>query len=143
MSFLGIDFGTDSVRALIVDGAGQTLAEAVRPYPRWGEGRYIDAAAGMFRQHPLDYIESMTAAVREAVSHVDASEVKGIGVDTTGSTPCLTDASGAWSVLAHVTDNHRRLVRVPVGSQVSAVRLVPERLWGDGSVCRIFAFDCR
>lgn len=53
------------------------------------------------------------------------------------------DASGAWSVVAHVTDNHRRLVRVPVGAQVSAVRLVPERLWGDGSVCRIFAFDCR
>ena len=94
MSFLGIDFGTDSVRALIVDEAGQTLAEAVRPYPRWGEGRYIDAASGMFRQHPLDYIEAMTAAVREAVSHGDAAEVKGIGVDTTGSTPCLTDASG-------------------------------------------------
>ena len=94
MSFLGIDFGTDSVRALIVDASGRTLAEAVRPYPRWGEGRYIDAAAGMFRQHPLDYLEAMTDAVREAVSHIDASEVKGIGVDTTGSTPCLTDASG-------------------------------------------------
>ncbi len=94
MSFLGIDFGTDSVRAIVVDEAGQTLAEAVRPYPRWSEGRYIDAAAGMFRQHPLDYIEAMTDAVREAVSHVDAAEVRGIGVDTTGSTPCLTDASG-------------------------------------------------
>jgi L-ribulokinase len=94
MSFLGIDFGTDSVRALIVDVSGHTLAEAVRPYPRWGGGRYIDAAAGMFRQHPLDYLEAMTDAVREAVSHVDAAEVKGIGVDTTGSTPCLTDASG-------------------------------------------------
>ena len=94
MSFLGIDFGTDSVRALIVDASGRTLAEAVRPYPRWGEGRHIDASVGMFRQHPLDYLEAMTDAVREAVSHVDASEVKGIGVDTTGSTPCLTDAAG-------------------------------------------------
>ncbi len=94
MSFLGIDFGTDSVRAIVVDEAGQTLAEAVRPYPRWGEGRYIDASAGMFRQHPLDYIEAMTDAVREAVSHTNPAEVRGIGVDTTGSTPCLTDASG-------------------------------------------------
>ena len=94
MSFLGIDFGTDSVRALIVDEAGRTLAKAVRPYPRWSEGRYIDAAAGMFRQHPLDYLEAMTDAVREAVSHADAAEVKGIGVDTTGSTPSLTDAAG-------------------------------------------------
>ena len=94
MSFLGIDFGTDSVRALIVDASGRTLAEAVRSYPRWGEGRYIDAASGMFRQHPLDYLEAMTDAVREAVSHVDPAEVRGIGVDTTGSTPCLTDATG-------------------------------------------------
>ena len=94
MSFLGIDFGTDSVRAIVVNEAGQTLAEAVRPYPRWSEGRYIDAAAGMFRQHPLDYIEAMTDAVREAVSHTNPAEVRGIGVDTTGSTPCLTDASG-------------------------------------------------
>ena len=94
MSFVGIDFGTDSVRALIVDASGRTLAEAVRPYPRWSEGRYIDAAAGLFRQHPLDYTEAMTEAVREAVSHVDPAEVRGIGVDATGSTPCLTDASG-------------------------------------------------
>ncbi len=94
MSFLGIDFGTDSVRAIVVDASGRTLAEAVRPYPRWSEGRYIDAAAGMFRQHPLDYLEAMTDAVREAVSHTDPAEVRGIGVDTTGSTPCLTDALG-------------------------------------------------
>ncbi len=53
------------------------------------------------------------------------------------------DASGAWSVLAHVTDNHRRLVRIPVGCAVRAVRLVPERLWGDRPFCRLFAFDCR
>ena len=52
-------------------------------------------------------------------------------------------ADGAWSTLAHVTDNHRRLVRIPVGTTVRAVRLVPERLWGDGPFCRLFAFDCR
>ncbi len=50
---------------------------------------------------------------------------------------------GAWTVLAHVTDSHRRLVRIPVGAAVRGVRLVPERLWGDGSTCRIFAFDVR
>ena len=93
-SFLGLDFGTDSVRAIVVDASGRTLAEAVRPYPRWSEGRYIDAAAGKFRQHPLDYLEAMTDAVREAVSHTNPAEVRGIGVDTTGSTPCLTDALG-------------------------------------------------
>ena len=50
---------------------------------------------------------------------------------------------GAWTPLARVTDNHRRLVRVPVGRAVCGVRLVPERLWGDGPLCRLFAFDVR
>ena len=94
MSFIGLDFGTDSVRAIVVDEAGRTLAEAVRPYPRWSEGRFTKAAEGLFRQHPLDYIEAMTDVIREAVSRVDPAEVRGIGVDTTGSTPCLTDATG-------------------------------------------------
>ena len=94
MSFIGLDFGTDSVRAIVVDASGDTLAEAVRPYPRWSEGRFIQASASLFRQHPLDYIEAMTDVVREVVSHVDPAEVRGIGVDTTGSTPCLTDATG-------------------------------------------------
>ena len=93
-TFLGIDFGTDSVRAVVVDGAGAILAEGVRPYPRWGAGRFTDPSAGLFRQHPLDYIEAMADAVREAVSHVDAASVAGIGIDTTASTPCLTDDSG-------------------------------------------------
>ena len=51
-SFLGLDFGTDSVRAIVADETGQTLAEAVRPYPRWSEGRFIQASASLFRQHP-------------------------------------------------------------------------------------------
>ncbi|MBQ6923181.1 MAG: ribulokinase [Kiritimatiellae bacterium] len=93
-SYLGLDFGSDSVRALLVDEEGLPLAEAVRPYPRWGEGRYTDAAAGRFRQHPLDYVEAMTDAVREALAQGDPASVAGIGVDTTGSTPCLTDAAG-------------------------------------------------
>ena len=53
------------------------------------------------------------------------------------------DASGAWTPLARVTDNHRRLVRLPVGRAVTAVRLIPERLWGGGGACRLFAFDVR
>ena len=93
-TFIGIDFGTDSVRAILVDESGSILAEDVRPYRRWGEGRFTDPAASLFRQHPLDYIEAMTEAVRAVVAHVDPKSVAGIGIDTTGSTPCLTDASG-------------------------------------------------
>ena len=93
-SFIGIDFGTDSVRAILVDTSGTILAESVRPYPRWGEGRFSDPAASLFRQHPLDYVEAMTDAVRAVVARAAPKSVAGIGIDTTGSTPCLTDASG-------------------------------------------------
>ena len=92
--FIGLDFGTDSVRALVADAAGQTVADAVRPYPRWAEGRFCDPAANQFRQHPLDHVEAMEAAVREAMRGIDPARVAGLGIDTTASTPCLTDAAG-------------------------------------------------
>ena len=92
--FIGIDFGTDSVRALCVDAAGATVAESVRAYPRWAEGRFCDAAASRFRQHPLDYLEAMEGAVREVAGACDAARVAGLGLDTTASTPCLVDGGG-------------------------------------------------
>ncbi len=92
--FIGIDFGTDSARALAADSHGRILAEAVQRYSRWAEGKYADAAAFRFRQHPLDYIEAMEAAVREVASSCDAARVCGIGLDTTASTPCLTSSDG-------------------------------------------------
>lgn len=94
---VGIDFGTDSVRAVVVDASGRQLGAAVRPYPRWAEGRFCDPQRNQFRQHPLDYLEAMegatVAALREAGSAA-AGRVRGIAVDTTGSTPVLADAQG-------------------------------------------------
>ncbi|MBC6995087.1 ribulokinase [Neolewinella lacunae] len=95
---LGIDFGTDSVRALIVAVAdGAELAVGVSYYPRWQREEYCLPAENQFRQHPLDYTESMVAAVREALAAAPASvagQIMGIAVDTTGSTPVAVDASG-------------------------------------------------
>lgn len=50
---IGVDYGTDSVRSVLVDTAnGQELAAAVFHYPRWRDGLYCDPATSQFRQHP-------------------------------------------------------------------------------------------
>jgi len=95
---LGVDFGTDSVRAVVVSAdQGGVAGAGVAPYPRWAEGRFCDPVANQFRQHPLDYLESMEAAVVEALRSTGpgiAAKVRGIAVDTTGSTPVLADGEG-------------------------------------------------
>ena len=95
---LGIDFGSDSVRALIVDTAtGKEVATGVSYYARWKRGEFCRPEANQFRQHPLDYTESMSEAVAEALSRTAPEvgpQVVGIGVDTTGSTPVAVDKAG-------------------------------------------------
>ena len=95
---VGIDFGTDSVRSIVADAtSGSVLGSSVRNYPRWAKGLYCDPVENRFRQHPLDYLESMEASVREALQQAGASAsalVRGVAVDTTGSTPVLADRSG-------------------------------------------------
>jgi L-ribulokinase len=101
---LGIDFGTDSVRSLIVDaGTGEETGSAVSAFPRWKEGRFCDPAANRFRQHPLDSIECLEKSVRDAL-HTSprgtAGRIRGIAVDTTGSTPGPVTADGTPLALA-------------------------------------------
>ena len=95
---IGIDYGTDSCRALVVDAiSGKELATAVSPYRRWAEGTYCDPQANCYRQHPQDYIDSLEEAVKGALAALSEEErtcIKGICFDTTGSTPSLTDNMG-------------------------------------------------
>jgi len=94
----GLDFGTDSVRAVIVDASdGSEISSSVAEYPRWKQGKYCDPQINMFRQHPLDYIESLENSVRETLSNAPrgtAEKIVGISVDTTGSTPVVVARSG-------------------------------------------------
>jgi L-ribulokinase len=95
---IGMDYGTDSVRSVVIDAqTGKELANEVAWYRRWAAGKYCDPAKNMFRQHPLDYIEGMEASVKGALAKVGrkaGKSVAAIGIDTTGSTPCAVDKAG-------------------------------------------------
>ena len=95
---IGIDFGTDSARALIVDSAnGAEIATHVHPYPRWAKGKYCDPAKNLFRQHPLDHLEALEKCVKGAIKRApkgSAARVAALSVDTTGSTPGPVDRNG-------------------------------------------------
>lgn len=95
---IGIDYGTDSVRALVVNALnGAEVATAVYYYPRWQKGLYCNPETSQYRQHPMDYLEGMEASVRQALADAGpevAAQVYGISVDTTGSTPVAVNEAG-------------------------------------------------
>ncbi len=95
---IGMDFGTDSVRSVVINAEnGKEEANEVARYKRWAAGKYCDPGKNRFRQHPLDYIEGMEASVKGALAKLGkgaGKRVVGIGIDTTGSTPCAVDREG-------------------------------------------------
>ncbi|GIP34458.1 ribulokinase [Paenibacillus sp. J2TS4] len=110
MIVAGVDFGSDSVRVIMVEGAtGRTLSEASCAYPRWSQRLYCNDEISQYRQHPLDYIEAFTAAFKSALSGAGehaGQHLCGIGMDTTGSTPCPIDEAGVPLALkAEFADN--------------------------------------
>jgi L-ribulokinase len=99
---IGVDYGTNSVRALVVDLAdGTEIATHVFDYPSGENGILLDPADhNLARQNPADYIEGFYQSVGQAVSKArrvavfSPESVVGIGIDTTGSTPLPVDANG-------------------------------------------------
>ena len=100
MFTLGIDYGTNSVRALVVRCAdGAELASCVVNYPSGKEGVLLDPRDHhLARQHPGDYLVGLEKSVRGALAAAKktrgfaAANVIGLGVDTTGSSPIPVDA---------------------------------------------------
>ena len=99
---IGLDYGTNSVRALIVNVAnGAEVAAAVWTYAHGTEGVILARDPNLARQHPADYLQGAETTIREALATAaknvrgfKPAQVIGLGVDTTGSTPLPVDKQG-------------------------------------------------
>ena len=99
---IGLDYGTNSVRSLIVNTAnGREVASAVWIYEHGTQGVILSRDPNLARQHPADYltgaeitIKKALALAKKTVRGFSPKQVIGIGVDTTGSTPLPVDRNG-------------------------------------------------
>ncbi|MGA7712401.1 MAG: ribulokinase [Rhizomicrobium sp.] len=99
---IGLDYGTNSVRALLVDTAdGREIAAAIWGYEHGHAGVVLGRDPQLARQHPADYLKGAETTIRQVIEETQtairgfkADQVAGIGVDTTGSTPLPVDADG-------------------------------------------------
>ena len=95
---IGIDYGSDSARAIVVDSAtGAIVSRGVAYYSRWKSGLYQHPSQAIFRQHPQDYLDALEECVKTALSPLSQEQIDhivGIGIDTTGSTPAPVDRAG-------------------------------------------------
>ncbi|SDG23442.1 ribulokinase [Epilithonimonas hungarica] len=94
---IGLDYGTDSVRAVLIDTEnGAELATSVSYYQRWKEGKFCQPEQNQFRQHPLDHIEGLEKTISDVVkeSGVAPESIVSICIDTTGSSPLPVNKEG-------------------------------------------------
>jgi L-ribulokinase len=95
---IGVDFGTDSVRSILVHaGDGTEITSAVYHYPRWKKGLYCDPSANRFRQHPADYIEGIETTIKTCLAKAGgmvAAAVYLIILHPPRSTPVAVDHTG-------------------------------------------------
>jgi L-ribulokinase len=99
---IGLDYGSNSVRAIIVNvQTGREVGEAVWNYEHGENGIILSRDPNLARQHPADYLKGAKIVIREAISQArknvksfQPTQIIGMGVDTTGSTPMPIDADG-------------------------------------------------
>jgi L-ribulokinase len=111
---LGLDYGTNSVRALVVNVAdGRELAAAAWNYAHGTQGVILSADPNLARQHPADYVTGTEQAIKQALAAAKKAlpgfapeQIIGIGVDTTGSTPLPVDRAGRPLALSRRFDGN-------------------------------------
>jgi L-ribulokinase len=99
---IGLDYGTNSVRTLIVDTAtGREVGTAVWGYEHGTDGVILSRDPNLARQHPADYVKGAEVTIKKALADAKRNvrgfkpeQIVGVGVDTTGSTPIPVDRNG-------------------------------------------------
>jgi L-ribulokinase len=112
---IGLDYGTNSVRALVVDAAdGSEIGTAIWNYEHGDNGVILSRDPNLARQHPADYLKGAELTIKRALANAKknrrgfkAEQVIGLGVDTTGSTPLPVDGLG------HALALDKRFVKNP------------------------------
>lgn len=117
---LGIDYGTNSCRSLLVDlSDGTEVGSTVFPYPSGEMGILLDPRdPHVARQNPQDYLDGLETVIQGALEQAkinvpgfDPAEVVGIGIDTTGSTPIPVNEDGTpLGLLPEFVDNLNAMV---------------------------------
>ncbi len=112
---IGLDYGTDSVRAVLIDVEnGHEIASDVCHYKRWKNQEFCDASINQFRQHPLDHIEGLETTIKTVVasSNIAPIQIKGICIDTTGSSPVPVTANGTPLAMTKGFENNPNAMMV-------------------------------
>ena len=94
---IGIDYGTSSVRSIVVNcGNGQIIGSSVFEYSHGENGVITDDDPNLSRQHPLDYIDGLENTISKALKDaaIDNEFIRGIGIDATASTPIPLSRDG-------------------------------------------------
>lgn len=95
---MGVDYGTDSVCAIIVDAMNDNeIAFSESRFARWDEELYCDASINEFRQHLLDYIEGLEYVIKHSLKkagEIVRDNINTISIDNIGATPVAADKSG-------------------------------------------------
>ena len=95
---IGVDYGTDSARALVVDVvSGEIISSSEMIYPLWSKGEFCDPVKRIYRQSPEDYLEVLKNILPDAISKAPGDifdDIIAISFDTTGSTPALVGNNG-------------------------------------------------
>ncbi|MGI5273946.1 FGGY-family carbohydrate kinase [Nonomuraea sp. CA-218870] len=134
-AWIGIDLGTQSVRAMAVDADGRVLGAAVRPLTSHRDGVRHE-------QDPEEWWAALAAATREALREVPAGRIEGVAVDATSGTVLLTTPDGTPLTPALMYDDRRaaglvdrvNAVGAPVWERLGYRRMqanwaLPKLLW--------------